>query len=408
MDKADLAWVSVSTLLVLLMVVPGLALFYGGLVRAKNVLSVLLQVLSTFTLAVVLWFVYGYSLAFTSGNAFFGGLDRVLFSGIADLANDNFVMAGSIPELSFAAFQATFAGITCALVVGGFAERARYSAVLVFTIIWMTLAYVPIAHMVWAEGGWLFERGALDFAGGTVVHINAGVAALVGAWVIGKRLGHGKESMQPHSLPMAMIGASLLWVGWFGFNAGSALSASGTMALAFFNTLLATSGGVLAWLVVEWRVKGHASLLGGISGAVAGLVGVTPAAGLVGPGGALVIGLISGALCVWGVSGLKRLLNADDSLDVFGIHGVAGIVGAMLTGVFNFQAFGGPGAASLDGLAYQLWIQLEGILITIAWSGIVAWLAYFVADKLCGLRVAPDVERSGLDVPCHGETAYHH
>ena len=408
MDKADLAWVSVSTLLVLLMVVPGLALFYGGLVRAKNVLSVLLQVLSTFALAVVLWFVYGYSLAFTQGNPFLGGFDRVFLSGIADLATGQFEMAGSIPELSFAAFQATFAGITCALVVGGFAERVRYSAVMVFTLIWMSLAYVPIAHMVWAEGGWLFERGALDFAGGTVVHINAGVAALVGAWVIGKRLGHGKESMQPHNLPMAMIGASLLWVGWFGFNAGSALSASGTMALAFFNTLLATATGVLAWLTVEWRVKGHASLLGGISGAVAGLVGVTPAAGLVGPGGALVIGLISGAVCVWGVSGLKRLLNADDSLDVFGIHGVAGIAGAMLTGVFNFQAFGGPGEASLSGLPYQLWIQLEGILITIALSGLVAWVAYFVADKLCGLRVSPDVERSGLDVPCHGETAYHH
>ncbi len=408
MDKADLAWVSVSTLLVLLMVVPGLALFYGGLVRAKNVLSVLLQVLATFTLAVVLWFIYGYSLAFTAGNAFFGGLDRVLFSGIADLAADNFEMSGSIPELSFAAFQATFAGITCALVVGGFAERARFSAVLVFTAIWMTLAYVPIAHMVWAEGGWLFERGALDFAGGTVVHINAGVAALVGAWVIGKRLGHGKEAMQPHNLPMAMIGASLLWVGWFGFNAGSALGASGTMALAFFNTLLATSGGVLAWLVVERMIKGHASLLGAISGAVAGLVGVTPAAGLVGPGGALIIGLLSGAVCVWGVSGLKRMLNADDSLDVFGIHGVAGIVGAMLTGVFNFQALGGPGAAGLEGLGWQLWIQLEGILITIAWSGLVAWVAYFVADKVCGLRVAPDVERSGLDVPCHGENAYHY
>ncbi len=408
MDKADLAWVSVSTLLVLLMVVPGLALFYGGLVRAKNVLSVLLQVLSTFTLAVVLWFVYGYSLAFTTGNPFFGGFERVLFSGIADLATGNFEMTGGIPELSFAAFQATFAGITCALVVGGFAERVRFSAVIVFTLIWMTFAYVPIAHMVWAEGGWLFERGALDFAGGTVVHINAGVAALVGAWVVGKRLGHGKESMQPHSLPMAMIGASLLWVGWFGFNAGSALQASGTMALAFFNTLLATSGGVLAWMLVEWRVKGHASLLGGISGAVAGLVGVTPAAGLVGPGGALIIGALCGALCVWGVSGLKRLLNADDSLDVFGIHGVAGIVGALLTGVFNFQAFGGPGGESLSALPYQLWIQLEGILITIAWSGLVAWVAYFVANKVCGLRVSPDVERSGLDVPCHGETAYHH
>ncbi len=407
MDKADLAWVSVSTLLVLLMVVPGLALFYGGLVRTKNVLSVLLQVLSTFTLAVVLWFMYGYSLSFTEGNAFFGGFERVLFSGMYDLADGSFALSGSIPELSFAAFQATFAGITCALIVGGFAERMRYGAVLIFTFIWMTLAYVPIAHMVWAEGGWLFERGALDFAGGTVVHINAGVAALVGAWVVGARLGHGKDSMQPHNLPMAMIGASLLWVGWFGFNAGSALEASQTMALAFFNTLLATSGAVLSWLVVEWKVKGRPSLLGAISGAVAGLVGVTPAAGLVGPGGALLIGIAAGAACVWGVSGLKRLLKADDSLDVFGIHGVGGIVGAMLTGVFNAQAFGGPGLESLSGLPWQLWVQLEGILITIVWSGLVAYGAYAVADRLYGLRVSPEEEREGLDIHSHGETAYH-
>lgn len=406
MDKADLAWVSVSTLLVLLMVVPGLALFYGGLVRAKNVLSILAQVLSTFALAVVLWFIYGYSLAFSPGNAFIGGLDRLMFSGMIDMSAGSYVMAGSIPELSFAAFQATFAGITCALVVGGFAERMRYGAVLVFTFIWMTLAYLPIAHMVWAEGGWLFERGALDFAGGTVVHVNAGVAALVGAWVVGKRLGHGQEAMQPHNLPMAMIGASLLWVGWFGFNAGSALGASETMALAFFNTLLATAGAVLAWLLVEWKVKGHPSLLGAISGAVAGLVGVTPAAGLVGPGGALVIGLAAGAACVWGVSGLKRLLNADDSLDVFGIHGVGGIIGALLTGVFNAQALGGPGPDSLAALPYQLWIQLEGILITVVWSAAVAWLAYRIAGLGGGLRVAPDVEREGLDIRCHGESAY--
>jgi Amt family ammonium transporter len=408
MDKADLAWVSVSTLLVLMMVVPGLALFYGGLVRAKNVLSVLIQVLATFSLAVVLWFIYGYSLAFTEGNAIFGGFGRLLFSGMYDLANGTYEMSGSIPELSFAAFQATFAGITCALIVGGFAERVRFSAVMVFTAIWVTLAYIPIAHMVWASGGWLFERGALDFAGGTVVHINAGVAALVGAWVIGPRLGYGRESMQPHNLPMAMIGASLLWVGWFGFNAGSALGANETTALAFFNTLVATGAAVLSWLLVEWKVKGHPSLLGAISGAVAGLVGITPAAGLVGPVGALVIGLVSGAICVWGVSGLKRRLRADDSLDVFGIHGVAGIVGAMLTGVFNAQAFGGPGLASLSELPYQLWIQLEGILITIAWSAIVAWVAYFVADKLCGLRVGQDVEREGLDINSHGETAYHY
>lgn len=408
MDKADLAWVSVSTLLVLLMVVPGLALFYGGLVRAKNVLSVLVQVMATFCLAVVLWFVYGYSLAFTEGNAFIGGFGRLLFSGMYDLGTGHYALAGSIPELSFAAFQATFVGITCALVVGGIAERTRFAAVMVFTVIWMTIAYLPIAHMVWANGGWLFERGALDFAGGTVVHINAGVAALIGAWMLGPRKGYGREPMQPHNLPMAMMGASLLWVGWFGFNAGSALGASETTALAFFNTLIATAGGVLAWLATEWKVKGRPSLLGASSGAVAGLVGVTPAAGLVGPGGALLIGLCAGAACVWGVSGLKRRLRADDSLDVFGIHGVGGIVGALLTGVFNARAFGGPGSESLSALPYQMWIQLEGVLITVAWSAAAAWLAYFVSDKLCGLRVSPEVEREGLDINSHGETAYHY
>lgn len=408
MDKADFAWVGLATVLVLLMVLPGLALFYAGLVRAKNVLSVLIQVLVTFALAVVLWFIYGYSLAFTEGNAVIGGLGRLFFSGMYDLSAGTFALSGTIPEVSFAAFQATFAGITCALVVGGLAERVRFSAILVSTAIWMTLAYLPIAHMVWAKGGWLFERGALDFAGGTVVHINAGVAALVGAWVAGARMGYGRESMQPHNLPMAMIGASLLWVGWFGFNAGSALGANQTAALSFFNTLIATSAAVLSWLFVEWKVKGRPSLLGAISGAVAGLVGITPAAGLVGPVGALVIGLIAGAVCVWGVSGLKRLLKADDSLDVFGIHGVAGIIGALLTGAFNARALGGPGLTSLSAVPYQLWIQLEGVLITVAWSAAVSWAAYVIADKLVGLRVAPEVEREGLDIHSHGETAYHY
>lgn len=408
MDKADFAWVGLATVLVLLMVLPGLALFYAGLVRAKNVLSVLIQVLVTFALAVVLWFIYGYSLAFTEGNAVIGGFGRLFFSGMYDLSAGTFALSGTIPEVSFAAFQATFAGITCALVVGGLAERVRFSAILVSTAIWMTLAYLPIAHMVWAKGGWLFERGALDFAGGTVVHINAGVAALVGAWVAGARMGYGRESMQPHNLPMAMIGASLLWVGWFGFNAGSALGANQTAALSFFNTLIATSAAVLSWLFVEWKVKGRPSLLGAISGAVAGLVGITPAAGLVGPVGALVIGLIAGAVCVWGVSGLKRLLKADDSLDVFGIHGVAGIIGALLTGAFNARALGGPGLTSLSAVPYQLWIQLEGVLITVAWSAAVSWAAYVIADKLVGLRVAPEVEREGLDIHSHGETAYHY
>ncbi|MBB5214346.1 ammonium transporter [Parapusillimonas granuli] len=407
MDKADLAWVSVSTLLVLLMAVPGLALFYGGLVRAKNVLSVLVQVTTVFALAIVLWFVYGYSLAFTEGNAIVGGFSRLLFSGMLDLASGGFALSGTVPELSFASFQATFAGITCALIVGGFAERARYAAVLVFTAIWMTLCYVPIAHMVWGPGGWLLERGALDFAGGTVVHINSGVAALVGAYFIGKRIGYGREGMQPHNLPMAMIGAALLWVGWFGFNAGSALSANETAALAFFNTLIATAGGILSWAVVEWIHKGNPSLLGGISGAVAGLVGITPGAGLVGPGGALVIGVATAAACVWGVNGLKRMLDADDTLDVFGIHGVGGIVGALLTGVFNAQALGGPGLDSMAAIPGQLWLQLEGVLITVVWSAAVAWLAYFIADQAVGLRVGGDAEREGLDIHSHGETAYH-
>jgi Amt family ammonium transporter len=388
------------------MVVPGLALFYGGLVRAKNVLSVLIQVLSTFALALVIWFVYGYSLSFTEGNAIVGGFSRVLFSGMLDLSTQKFALAGSIPELSFATFQATFAGITCALIVGGFAERVRYSAVLLFTLIWLTFAYIPIAHMVWGPGGWLLERGALDFAGGTVVHINSGVAALVGAYFIGKRVGYGRESMQPHNLPMAMIGASLLWVGWFGFNAGSALSANETAALAFFNTVIATAGAILAWVLIEWKYKGKPSLLGAISGAVAGLVGVTPAAGLVGPGGALIIGIAAGAVCLWGVNGLKRMLGADDTLDVFGIHGVGGIVGALLTGVFNARPLGGPGLESLGAIPHQVWLQLEGVLITVVWSAVVAFIAYFIADKVCGLRVSAEVEREGLDIHSHGETAY--
>ncbi|HWL30358.1 MAG TPA: ammonium transporter [Burkholderiaceae bacterium] len=407
MDKADLAWVSISTLLVLLMVMPGLALFYGGLVRSKNVLSVLVQVVSTFALAIVIWFIYGYSLAFTEGNSIMGGFSRLMFSGMLDLSTNKFELAGTIPELSFAAFQATFAGITCALIVGGIAERVRYSAVLLFTVVWLTFAYLPIAHMVWAPGGWLFERGALDFAGGTVVHINSGVAGLVGAYFIGKRVGYGRESMQPHNLPMAMIGASLLWVGWFGFNAGSALSANEIAALAFFNTLVATAGGILAWVLVEWKYKGKPSLLGAISGAVAGLVGITPAAGLVGPGGALLIGLAAGAICLWGVNGLKKMLRADDSLDVFGIHGVGGIVGALLTGVFNAQVLGGPGLDSASAIPGQVWLQFEGVLITIVWSAVVAWVAYFIADKVVGLRVSAEVEREGLDIHSHGETAYH-
>ncbi len=411
MDKADVAWVSVSTLLVLLMVLPGLALFYGGLVRSKNVLSILMQVISTFSIAVLLWFAYGYSIAFTDGNPFVGGFSRSFFSGMFNPAEGSYSMIGTIPEFLFASFQATFAGITCALIVGAFAERARFSAVLVFTIIWFTFAYLPIAHMVWYGGeaakGFLFEKGALDFAGGTVVHINAGVAALVGAYVVGKRIGYGRESMQPHNLPMTMIGGSLLFVGWFGFNAGSALGATEVATLALFNTMIAAVAGVMSWTLTEWLVKGKPSMLGSVSGAIAGLVGITPAAGLVGPVGALLIGVLSGVICVWGVNGLKRLLKADDTLDVFGIHGVAGVIGAVLVGVLNAKALGGPGLDQLSMIGGQLWVQIEGVLITVVWSAVVAFIAFKIADVLCGLRVPEEMEREGLDITSHGESAYH-
>jgi Amt family ammonium transporter len=411
MDKADIAWVGVSTLLVLLMVVPGLALFYGGLVRSKNVLSVLMQVMCTFAVAVLLWFAYGYSLTFTEGNAFVGGFSRSFFSGMFNPADGKYSMTGSIPEFLYAAFQATFAGITCALIVGAFAERARFSAVLIFTVLWFTFAYIPIAHMIWfttdTSKGLLAAKGALDFAGGTVVHINAGIAALVGAFVVGKRLGYGKEAMQPHNLPMTMIGASLLWVGWFGFNAGSSLAANEVAALALFNTLIATVGAIMAWVFTEWAIKGRPSMLGAASGAIAGLVGVTPAAGLVGPVGALVIGIAAGVICVWGVNGLKRMLGADDTLDVFGIHGVGGIVGGILVGVFNAKALGGLGLDSVSLIGGQLLVQLEGIVITIIWSGVVAFVAFKIADMMCGLRVSEDMEREGLDITTHGESAYH-
>jgi len=407
MDKADVAWMMVATLLVILMVLPGLALFYGGLVRSKNVLSILMQVTSTFALAVVLWFIYGYSLAFTESNAVIGGFDRVFFMGMFNPADGTYSMADSIPEFLFASFQATFAGITCALIVGSFAERAKFSGVLVFTAIWMTFCYLPIAHMVWGPEGFLLERGALDFAGGTVVHINAGIAGLVGAYVIGKRIGFGKEPMQPHNLPMTMIGASLLFVGWFGFNAGSALGATEDATLALVNTLVATAAAILAWSFTEWAIKGKPSMLGAASGAIAGLVGITPAAGLVGPVGAFIIGIAAGVICVWGVNGLKRMLKADDSLDVFGIHGVAGIIGAILVGIFNAQAFGGPGLESTGEIFGQLWVQIEGVVITIVWSAVVAYIAYKIADAVCGIRVSEEVEREGLDINSHGESAYH-
>ena len=440
-NKGDNAWMMVSTLLVILMTVPGLALFYGGLVRSKNMLSVLMQVMVTFSLIVVLWFVYGYSLAFTEGNAFIGGFDRLFMKGIWDNAAGTFVNAATfskgvvIPEIIFAAFQATFAGITGALIVGAFAERMKFSAVLAFMVLWFTFSYAPIAHMVWfwmgpdaysaatvvdemnSKAGYLWQMGALDFAGGTVVHINAAVAGLVGAFMVGKRIGYGKEAMAPHSLTLTMVGASLLWVGWFGFNAGSALEANGFAALAFINTFGATAAAVLAWCLGETLMRGKASMLGAASGAVAGLVAITPAAGNVGVGGALIIGFISGFAGLWGVNGLKKMLGADDSLDVFGVHGVCGIVGALLTGVFNSPNLGGPSlvadwttvtmvTADAYTIAGQVWTQAKAVLITVAWSGIVSVIAFKLVDLTIGLRVSEEDEREGLDITSHGETAY--
>ena len=433
-NKGDTAWMMVATLLVIMMSVPGLALFYGGLVRSKNMLSVLMQVMMIFSLIVLLWCIYGYSLAFTEGGAFFGGFDRLFLKGMTvDSLGATFSKGVVIPEFVFLAFQATFAAITCGLIVGSFAERMKFSAVLMFVVLWFTFAYLPVAHMVWfwpgpdaftdaaaaekavAASGWLFQKGALDFAGGTVVHINAAVAGLVGAYVVGKRVGLGRESMAPHSLTLTMVGASLLWVGWFGFNAGSALEANGSAALAFVNTLLATAGAVVAWSFGEWVTKGKPSMLGAASGAVAGLVAITPAAGFVGPMGGLVIGLLAGVVCLWGVNGLKRLLGADDSLDVFGVHGLGGALGAILTGVFAAPSLGGTGiydyvanAVAPDySIVAQVWIQIQAVLTTAIWSGIVAYLAFKLVDMVIGLRVTEEEEREGLDISSHGESAYH-
>ena len=432
-NKGDTAWMLVATLLVVMMSVPGLALFYGGLVRAKNVLSVLMQVATVFSLIVVLWSIYGYSLAFTGGSAFIGGFDKIFLSGVtAESAGATFSKGVYIPEIVFVAFQSTFAAITCALIVGGFAERVKFSAVLLFSVIWFTFAYIPIAHMVWfwdgpdaitdektlesvtAAAGWLWQKGALDFAGGTVVHINSGVAGLVGAYLIGKRVGFGKEVMAPHSLLLTLVGACLLWVGWFGFNAGSNLEATGVAGMAFINTLIAASCGLLAWSLGEWLSKGEPSMLGAASGAIAGLVGITPACGFVGPMGAIVIGLASGFAALWGVGGLKRMLGADDSLDVFGIHGVAGIVGALLTGVFAAPSLGGSGifdyvankAADSYSIGSQVWIQFQAVITTVIWSAVVAAVAYKIVDLVVGLRVSDEQEREGLDIVSHGESAY--
>ncbi|MEP7283497.1 MAG: ammonium transporter [Rubrivivax sp.] len=406
-DKGDVAWMMTSTLLVIFMAVPGLALFYGGLVRSKNMLSVLMQVLVVFSLICVLWAVYGYSLAFGGEGLIIADLGKLFLAGVTtDSLADTFTANVKLPEYVFIAFQATFAGITCALIVGSFAERMKFSAVLLFCALWFTFCYLPIAHMVWGAGGYLLDKGALDFAGGTVVHINAGVAGLVGAFVLGKRIGYGKESMAPHSLTLTMVGACMLWVGWFGFNAGSNLESNSGAALAFINTLLATAAAVLAWSIGEALSKGKASMLGAASGAVAGLVAITPACGTVGPMGSIVIGLAAGFVCLWGVNGLKRMLGADDSLDVFGVHGVGGILGALLTGVFSAASLGGVKGDDYS-IGSQLLIQAEGVLITIVWSAVVAFLAYKIVDMAIGLRVSEESEREGLDIAAHGETAYH-
>jgi ammonium transporter, Amt family len=438
-NKGDVSWMLVSTALVIMMSIPGLALFYGGMVRSKNALSMLMQVFVVFSLVTVLWCIYGYGLAFTEGNAYFGSLtDRLFLKGTFDSVKGEFANAATfskgvvIPELAFVAFQATFAAITCCLILGAFAERAKFSAVLVFIVLWFTFAYAPIAHMVWfwmgpdvytdpkvvdamnAKAGLVWQWGALDFAGGTVVHINAGVAGLVGAYLVGKRIGYGKEAMPAHNLPLTMIGASLLWVGWFGFNAGSALEAGNSATLAFINTYLATACAVLSWCLGEAIFKSKPTMLGAASGAVAGLVAITPAAGNVGIPGAFVIGLVAGLVCLWGVSGLKKLLGADDSLDVFGVHAIGGIAGALLTGVFNSQSLGGPGLVTdwvtgkvgSNPIWDQFVIQAQGVGLTIVWSGVVALVAYKLVDLTIGLRVTEEEEREGLDTTSHGEAAY--
>lgn len=432
-NKGDTAWMLVSTLLVILMIVPGLALFYGGMVRVKNMLSVLMQVFVIFALIAVLWAIYGYSLVFTEGNAIIGGFDKIFLKGITpESLAATFSKGVMIPEYVYVVFQLTFAAITPALIIGAFAERVKFSAVLFFTVLWFTFSYLPIAHMVWywagpdaytdaaagekalATAGFLFQKGALDFAGGTVVHINAGIAGLVGCILIGKRVGFGKEALKPHSVTMTMIGASLLWVGWFGFNVGSNLEANGLAALVFANTLLATAAATLSWVVSEWLMRDKPSMLGAASGAVAGLVAVTPACGFVGPMGAIILGLLAGVCCFYSVTSLKHWLGYDDSLDVFGVHGVGGILGALGTAIFASPALGGVGvydyvtnAVAAYDMMGQLGSQSLGVIITVVWSGVVSFASFKLVDAVIGLRVSEESEREGLDIREHGETAYH-
>ena len=402
LSAGDTAWMLTSTMLVILMTIPGLALFYGGLVRSKNMLSVLAQVFVIFSAITVLWAIYGFSLAFGGEGTFFGGFDKLFLAGITP---DTLSRAlKTIPEYVFVAFQSTFAAITVSLIVGAFAERIKFAAVMLFSILWFTFSYIPMAHMVWG-GGLLAADGALDFAGGTVVHINAAIAGLVGSYMVGKRIGFGREALPPHSLTLTMVGASLLWVGWFGFNAGSAGAANGIAGLAFINTILATGAAAVSWIVAEALHKGKASMLGAASGAVAGLVTITPAAGFVGPMGSIVMGLIAGPLCLWGVSGLKRMLKADDTCDVFGVHGVGGILGAILTGVFCASSLGGVEPEGFN-MAHQVWVQFKSVVVTLVWSGVVAAIAFAICKVTVGLRVSEEAEREGLDITSHGESAY--
>ncbi len=433
-NKGDTAWMIVATVLVTMMVIPGLALFYGGMVRTKNMLSVLMQVFVIFSMISVLWAIYGYSVAFSGGNPFFGGFSKLFLHGITpDSVAATFSKGVVIPEYIFMVFQLTFAAITPALIIGAFAERMKFSAVLLFIALWFTFSYLPIAHMVWywdgpdaitdaksletvvANAGWLWAKGALDFAGGTVVHINAGIAGLIGAILLGKRIGYGKEAMHPHSMTMTMVGAALLWVGWFGFNAGSNLEANGLAALAFVNTMVATAAATMSWVMVEWIGKGKPSMLGAASGAVAGLVAITPACGFVGPMGAIAIGLLVSPLCYYFVAKVKYMLGYDDALDVFGVHAVGGIFGAMATGVFVSPALGGTGVydyvANKVGefdMMTQLTSQAWAVGTSIVWSGVVAFIAYKIVDVVIGLRVSEESEREGLDTTEHGERAYNY
>ncbi len=402
-DSGSTAWMIMATVLVIMMTVPGLALFYGGLVRAKNMLSVLMQVFVTFSMLSILWVVFGYSLAFTEGpfNSIYGGFSKAFLSGVT---SDS--VSGVIPEYVFITFQLTFAAITPALIIGGFAERIKFSAVLWFMALWFTFCYVPLAHMVWG-GGFLAELGAKDFAGGTVVHINAGIAALVGAIVLGKRIGYGKEAMPPHNLTFTMVGASLLWVGWYGFNVGSELAADGIAGLVLINTQLATAAAVMGWMFVEWIARGKPTMLGAASGAVAGLVAITPACGFIGPMGAIILGLVAGVICFWACTGLKRAFGYDDSLDVFGVHGVGGIVGAIGTGFLMAPGLGGVGFPEGVSMGGQVMTQVISVVVTLVWTGIISLILFKIIDATIGLRVSEDKEREGLDSTQHGEAAYH-